>query len=574
MTMTRSPTRPLIFRRKKLPFQQNDLSTAEPQPAPSRPKEPTKPEISQCFPDGIRIMDHPSMSDTQVVFIPKTIDCQSVIDALSDKSKTCGAQGRNKFMLVCENGSRGKGLCCQHMNELSPETTAGQPVKEEFVSNTSDVLPFTAVKPFDDLESGLLDNSLTDIQWLGNMSACDFESDPTEQMANKKNQNPDSPYYQVSSESAQRSTWERPPYSYMNLIQFAINSQMSRRMSLKEIYMWIEDHFPYFREVAKPGWKNSIRHNLSLHSMFVREMSPVGKVSLWTIRPEVNRYLTLDKVNRQRKILTDIRNTTSSSEKTQKSFPQRTKSSLISVQPPAISPMCMLSPHDQFHPLWSQKQIPSRGVKRVWIAPKVSQSDVPPSAMCSQGTKVPKMEMDDEPISIKCETPKFPPKRQSSSSRRKQNLVDSVKDEPILLCTANTFSDSDGDPDASSFQDMDFSPIGTPVKPLHNYITFSLSSTPVKDWPLLAPPREPLTSTSSRGTDAKGCRVVSLRRSCPRELLLAGDSTAASISVREGLDAMNESLSEILVDLGFPCLDEEDLSSCNISLSEVFSVIK
>lgn len=26
-------------------------------------------------------------------------------------------------------------------------------------------------------------------------------------------------------------------------------------MTLKEIYTWIEDHFPYFREVAKPGWK-------------------------------------------------------------------------------------------------------------------------------------------------------------------------------------------------------------------------------------------------------------------------------------------------------------------------------
>lgn len=41
----------------------------------------------------------------------------------------------------------------------------------------------------------------------------------------------------------------------MAMIQFAINSKPDRRMTLKEIYMWIEDHFPYFREVAKPGWK-------------------------------------------------------------------------------------------------------------------------------------------------------------------------------------------------------------------------------------------------------------------------------------------------------------------------------
>lgn len=48
---------------------------------------------------------------------------------------------------------------------------------------------------------------------------------------------------------------ERPPYSYMALIQFAINSHRSKRMTLKEIYTWIEDRFPYFRQVAKPGWK-------------------------------------------------------------------------------------------------------------------------------------------------------------------------------------------------------------------------------------------------------------------------------------------------------------------------------
>lgn len=42
--------------------------------------------------------------------------------------------------------------------------------------------------------------------------------------------------------------------------------------------------------------QNSIRHNLSLHDMFVRETSGNGKVSFWTIHPSANRYLTLDQV--------------------------------------------------------------------------------------------------------------------------------------------------------------------------------------------------------------------------------------------------------------------------------------
>ncbi|XP_067388430.1 forkhead box protein M1-like [Emydura macquarii macquarii] len=71
--------------------------------------------------------------------------------------------------------------------------------------------------------------------------------------------------------------------------QFAINNAEKKRMTLKDIYTWTEDHVPYFKHVVKPGWKNSIRHNLSLHDMFVRLTSANGTVS-WTI----NCYLTLD----------------------------------------------------------------------------------------------------------------------------------------------------------------------------------------------------------------------------------------------------------------------------------------
>lgn len=53
----------------------------------------------------------------------------------------------------------------------------------------------------------------------------------------------------------QDSVSERPPYSYMAMIQFAINSTERKRMTLKDIYTWIEDHFPYFKHMAKPGWK-------------------------------------------------------------------------------------------------------------------------------------------------------------------------------------------------------------------------------------------------------------------------------------------------------------------------------
>ncbi|XP_060064528.1 uncharacterized protein LOC132544893 [Ylistrum balloti] len=78
---------------------------------------------------------------------------------------------------------------------------------------------------------------------------------------------------------------KRPPFSYMTLIQMGLNSREDKRMTLREICHWIEDTFPYYKHTAKPGWKNSIRHNLSLYSIFEREKSKKHG-SHWTIRDD------------------------------------------------------------------------------------------------------------------------------------------------------------------------------------------------------------------------------------------------------------------------------------------------
>ena len=46
----------------------------------------------------------------------------------------------------------------------------------------------------------------------------------------------------------------KPPYSYVNLITFAINSTAKKRMTLNEIYQWISDNFHYYRKAGN-GWK-------------------------------------------------------------------------------------------------------------------------------------------------------------------------------------------------------------------------------------------------------------------------------------------------------------------------------
>ncbi|KAL3048243.1 hypothetical protein OYC64_006924 [Pagothenia borchgrevinki] len=670
--MRRSPRRPLILRRRKLPFQQNDPPAAElkSQDVASGSKEPSKSAATQRFPDGIRIMDHPSMSDTQVVVVPKTADLQSVIRALTAKGKECGVQGRNKFILLSENSSRDNGSFCQPAAEGDDISTVDQTAKAETMHSSPDAKHLTGIKALNkELECGPLDDSLTNIQWLGRMNTCGFQPDPVKQMANKENLTMSSGTFQaqnalIDAESAQQPMSERPPYSYMAMIQFAINSGKSRRMTLKEIYMWIEDHFPYFREVAKPGWKNSIRHNLSLHDMFIRETSPDGKISFWTIRPEANRCLTLDQVykpgcdpmtapvtvpmllfsnQQQKRMLPDARKMPVSSERRMKPLLPRTDSYLVPIQLPINSSIYL--PPAPYPPTCSQqKRSASRGAKRVRIAPKVMQSDAPAVVLHPQKNEDLKVEVKEEPVCvpIKCETPKAPPKRQASSSRRKQRLVHSLDEEPVLLCPDNTFLDSGVVSDASTFQEMltteleepqeeqqspdrgfsssktpvkssshltsstpskppslalpepwkvtpvgkgsqsalDFSPIRTPggpaVTPRHEYTTFSFNSTPFKDWPLFSSPRELFTvAPPPASTDSP---MECLRSDGSGELLHAGGgaATPANRSITEGLvlDTMNDSLREILVDISFSDLVEEDLGMANISWSEFIPQFK
>lgn len=75
-------------------------------------------------------------------------------------------------------------------------------------------------------------------------------------------------------------TNNKPPYSFSCLIFMAIEESPQKALPVKEIYSWILSHFPYFQN-APTGWKNSVRHNLSLNRCFQKvEKAPVSFASI------------------------------------------------------------------------------------------------------------------------------------------------------------------------------------------------------------------------------------------------------------------------------------------------------
>jgi len=77
---------------------------------------------------------------------------------------------------------------------------------------------------------------------------------------------------------------EKPSFSYPALITMAIKEREEKKRTLRGIYQFIQENFPYY-EQSTSNWQNSIRHTLSVNKCFVKVPQEGENGDFWTVLP-------------------------------------------------------------------------------------------------------------------------------------------------------------------------------------------------------------------------------------------------------------------------------------------------
>ena len=134
-----------------------------------------------------------------------------------------------------------------------------------------------------DEDQNELDDSLTNLQWLHNITVLDIAPVSCDiDVASSSNASPRSSEYDPAEDTlSEKSDWEvkkqdnkidyhsdlsrKPPYSYATLICMAMRETKKNKITLSAIYKWIRENFVYYRH-ADPTWQ--VRNGLNFFLMY------------------------------------------------------------------------------------------------------------------------------------------------------------------------------------------------------------------------------------------------------------------------------------------------------------------
>ncbi|XP_078082028.1 forkhead box protein N1-like [Mustelus asterias] len=167
------------------------------------------------------------------------------------------------------------------------------------------------------------------------------------------------PNQRITSHMAQEShylIYPKPIYSYSILIYMALKNSKAGSLPVSEIYNFMTEHFPYFK-TAPDGWKNSVRHNLSLNKCFEKVENKSGGASrkgcLWTLNPSKIQKMQEELHKWRRKDPGAVRKSMAKPDELERLIgekPDKTKSSMMVSS--SLYPQSTLSPlhhQDQSH---------------------------------------------------------------------------------------------------------------------------------------------------------------------------------------------------------------------------------